>query len=948
MARLVGRERELAAVTRFLAAARGRYAVLVVEGEPGIGKTSLWREAVRRGRADGFQVLSCRAVQAEAKLGFTSLADLLASVGDDVLGDLPNPQRLALEVALLRTSPPEGAPDPRAVATALLAVLHRLADTGRLLVAIDDAQWLDAASAAALAFAFRRLDVAHSLGVIISVRVESGHHSNALALGQATPARLDRLRLGPLDFSALHRLLTELGLSLPRPALQRLEQESRGNPLFAIELARALADTGQRPGPGQPLPVPGGLAALLLARMAKLPTSAREALLVSALAANPTSALVERALGGSAGDALAHAWRAGVIEIRDDRIQFVHPLYAAAVSAATLPGERRAMHRRLTALVDDPEEEARHLALATTGPDARVARRLEEAAALARSRGAWGAAAELLEQARGLTPPDQPDAARRRAIAAAEHHVHAGDRARARTLVEEVLAEPSPRALRAAGLRLLGEISFDDEDASAAARLFTEALADADDAGLAARIELGLVYVHSNGMEWRTAAGHASRALAHAQRSGDQALTRAALAHCAMMDFLCGQGIDWAKVDRSLELGDGDALVPLQARPSAIAALLLLYAGRHDEARRGLTALCAAARAAGDESNLAFIVLWMSWLETRSGAFPAAAALAEEAASLATLTGSPAMHAWALTQQGLVHAHLGAARDLDRCIDEASAHLDRSGNRLPIVWIATARALLELSLRQPERAWQACAPLVAALEEQGISEPVTAMFLPDALEALIALGELDRAAGLLAAFEARARALDRDWALATGARSRGLLLAARGDLAGAHAALEQALAAHERITMPFERARTLLALGVVERRRGHRSVAKTTLEHARRHFDRMGACLWADRAAGELGRIPIRRGTASDRLTATEQAVADLVARGQTNRQVARSLSVSEKTVEANLTRVYRKFGVRSRAQLAALITPGRAAGQAGGSSQKSRDFPDAADPTNA
>ncbi|HVM15534.1 MAG TPA: AAA family ATPase [Egibacteraceae bacterium] len=929
MTTLFGRERELAAVRRFLADAQMGYAVLVVDGEAGIGKTSLWLEATRLGNEQNFEVLSCRPAQAEAKLPFASLADLVAPVADDVLRGLPEPQRLALQVALLRTSPGRAPPDPRAIATALLSVLRRLTDTGPVLVAIDDAHWLDRASAAALSFALRRFDPGRALGLLASVRVERGNDADVLGLGQLTSARVDRLRPDPLNLRELYRLLmARLDVVIPRPTLQRIEQESGGNPLFAIELARAITDRDDRLGPGQPLPVPSGLAGLLRARMAKLPDSAREALVLSALVPNPTSALVERALGSSAADALGQASGAGVIEVRNDRIHFVHPLYASALSSSALPDERRDLHRQLTELVDDPVEEARHLSLATTSADESVARTLEQAATLARSRGAWGVAAELFERGRELTPPEQPDAARRRGISAAEHHVHAGDRARGRKLIEEMLAEKPPPPFRADGLRLLAEISHEDENAAEAALLFTQALDYADDPGLMARIELGLVYVYSSLMDWPTAGVHAYRGLARAEESGDRPFACSALAHCVMTDFLCGRGIDWDKVERSLELGDGEALVPLRARPSAIAALLLLYVGRHEEARRRLTALRGAASEGGDESDLAFIVHWMSWLETRSGAFSSAAVLAEEAAALATLTGSHSMYAWALTQQALVHAHLGAVTEARRCCAEASLPVQRSGNRLPAMWIATSLTLLELSLGRPEAAWQASEPLVMALEEHGIAEPVTAVFLPDALEALVALGELDRAEALLAAFEAPARALDRAWALATAARSRGLLLGARGDLPGALAALEQALVEHERLQMPFERSRTLVVRGVVERRSGYRTRAKASLEEARRAFDQMGARVWADRAAVELRRIPTRRRTAADRLTPTEETVADLVARGHTNRQVAGRLSVSEKTVEANLTRIYRKLGVGSRTALTAKILAGeRSAG---------------------
>jgi DNA-binding CsgD family transcriptional regulator len=576
-----------------------------------------------------------------------------------------------------------------------------------------------------------------------------------------------------------------------------------------------------------------------------------------------------------------------------------------------------ALHERLAGLVADPEERARHLALAAAGPDEAIARALDEAAGRARARGAWEAGAELLERARSLTPPARSNEAAKRAVLAAEHHVRAGDRGRARALLEEVLERALPRALQAQALRLLAEISSHDENFAEAERLFTAALDCADEPGSAGAIELGLSYVQSNLMDFGHARAHAHRALERADAAGDRSLAGQALAHCAMMNFLCGGGVDWSAVERSLRMEDGDATVPLPGRPSTLAAFLLLYVGRHAEARRRLQAVCAGARERGDESDLAFLLLWLSWLETRSGDLARAGELADEAASIAVLTGSPSMHAWALTQQAYVHAHRGATEEVRRCCAEAAAPVRRSGNRLPGIWIAASTALLELSRGDHAAAWRACEQLTAAVEAAGVGEPVVAFFLPDALEALIALGRLDRAEALLEAFEASARRLDRVWALATGGRCRGLLLAAHGDLDAATAALQRALDEHRRLDMPFEHARTLLADGVVERRARRRACAKASFEQALAMFEGVGATLWAARARAELERVGLRRSTTGD-LTAAERRVAQLAAQGLTNREVAASLFLSPKTVDANLARVYRKLGIGSRAQLGA------------------------------
>lgn len=920
MSALFGREVELAAVDRFLARAREGYAVLRLEGEAGIGKTAVWLQATRLGGERGATVLSSRPAQAETKLAFASLSDLLAPVGQEVLAELPEPQRRPLEVALLRASPQAADSDPRAVAMGLLSVLQQLTQTSPALVAIDDTQWLDRESAGALAFALRRFDRRRPLGVLVAVRTERGQRVDVLGLDRITNGA-DRIRLGPLSAGALHRLLSgEGGPILARPALERIQQESDGNPLLAVELVRALTDHGERPRFGEPLPVPDRLAELLRARLAKLPAGARQALLAVALLPAPTAMLIEQTLGPRAADGLTRALRAGLIEFRGDGIRFTHPLYASAVSSSVLPGTRRALHRRLADVVDDAEERARHLALATNAPSESVARTVEQGAALARARGGWATAAELLERASELTAPRRRDAALQRAVAAAEHQLRAGDRPRSRALVEQLLSRPLPPPLHAAALRLLAAISLSDDDAAHAQQLLVEALGHADAGPLQCAIEIDLTMVSANLMDFRGGTAHAYRALELAEQIGDRPLTALALAHCAMMDFLCARGVDWGKVQQSLVMEDPGARAPLAQRPSTLAAFLQLYVGRHDQARTSLARLCAGASAAGDESDLAFLLLWRSWLETRSGDFAAAAELAEESASVAVLTGSASMHGWALTQQAYVHAHRGAAPATRRCCARASDDVRRSGNLLPDLWIAAAQTLLELSLGDVDAAWQASAQLTASLERQGIGEPVLAFYLPDALEALIALGQLGRAEALLTEFEHQARALDRAWALAGGGRCRGLLLAARGDLDAALTAVQQALDEHERTDLPFDRARTLLATGVIQRRRGHRARASVSLGCAHEEFQRMGARLWARRAADERRRIPAGRTAAGPALTPTQERVAQLVARGRTNREIARELFVTEKTVEATLTRIYRHLGLRSRTELAARL----------------------------
>jgi DNA-binding CsgD family transcriptional regulator len=901
-----GREHELDRAEMFLSSAQQGFSVLRLDGEPGIGKTTVWREVERRARCSGFRVLSCQPAEAETKLALSSLADLMEPIGSEVFASLPQPQRLALEVALLRVEPPATGPTPRALATAVRSLLANLSAEGPLLVAIDDVQWLDPSSAAVLQFALRRLTAAR-LGWLLATRLpEPGWLAGGVPI---PPESLTVVPLGPLTLPAVHRMLKDrINEPLSRPTLLRVHEASGGNPLFALEVAHALRKTPI--GAGASLRIPSGPRELLAARIPALSSGAQAALLCAAALSHPTTGLVEQA---SSAEGLAAAEETRLLRVEDDQIVFVHPLYASAVYELASRTRRGKLHRRLAQLVGDPEERARHLALATTSrADESVARALEDGAAVARSRGAWESAAELLERARGLTPPGLPDANGRRGIAAAEHHVLAGERSRARALLEDILGQPLPRSLRADALRLLAEISYNDERGADARRLFTEALDYTEDPRLAVKIEFGLCFLNGQLADGAEGSAHAYRALAQAEAIGDTSLIAPALALCATFDFLSGRGPSWDKVQRSLALEDQGQIMPLLWHPSSIAAMLLLYVGRHSEARERLKAVWTKARDRGDESDLAFIGLWRSWLETRCGNFAPALALAEEALSLAALTGSDWMRTLVVAQRALVHAYRGEpAETLRDCLDAAGPSVDR----WPEVWVAASRGLLELSRGDPEAAWDACRRVTEALEQNGIAEPVPSFFLPDAIEALIASGRLDRADRLLDAFEARGRELDRAWALATAGRCRGLLLAARGDVIGALDALEHALVQHERLDMPLETARTLIVNGMVERRARRRARARRSFERALEICERIGASLWAERARQEFSRLGLRRSPAHE-LTDAEQRVAEASARGLTNREVAAALFLSPKTVEAHLSSVYRKLKVVSRAEL--------------------------------
>jgi len=493
---VVGRDQDLRAASAFLDAVATGPAGLVFAGEPGIGKTTLWTHVIGQARDRSMTVLSARPVAAEARLAFAVLADLLGTVPAGILARLPEPQRHALAVALLREDAGGRRLDQRAVGAATVEILTELSRPGPVIVAIDDVQWLDRPSARVLAFAARRLSRL-PVGLLTCERTGTGRkpdHDLVLALPECPAARQT---LGPLAATELHRIVeARLGRTLSRRALARIGQVAGGNPFYAVEVARALPD---HPPTGQAVvPVPDNLSELIAARLALLPDPARRALLAAAVLRSPTIGLVAPGAGVPPGEsrrALEQAAAAGIAEVAGSAIRFTHPLFASAVYSSAPPRERRQVHRRLAVVLDDVEERAWHLALAAEAPDADLARLLDAVAEQARARGAPETAFDLTEQALELTPPDRRADVQQRRVRAAEYRYHAGELPGARDLLEAVLREAPAGHVRADALRVLGEIRYYEHSFPEAVELFRQALEHGGgDAALASAVELHLAY----------------------------------------------------------------------------------------------------------------------------------------------------------------------------------------------------------------------------------------------------------------------------------------------------------------------------------------------------------------------------------------------------------------------------------------------------------------------
>jgi hypothetical protein len=392
---IVGREAELAALDTFVGSGRASEA-LVLTGGPGIGKTTLWEAGVELARQRGLRVLSARGSDSETQLSFAALIDLLDGVGREELVSLPLPQLHALEAALLRAEPSGDPPPPAASSVGFLNALRVLAAQGPLLLAIDDVQWLDGASAEALAFALRRLE-----GRPVRFLFAKRSRSSSMLERAYGPKGLHRLEVLPLSLGATQRLLRQrLGLSLSRHVLRRVVDATLGNPLFTLELGRALAERGPL-GIGEEVPLPDTVEELLGTRVGALPAPARRLVLAVALSGElPISQLVE--IGPPA--ALDDALDSGVLVVDGDRVRPAHPVFATAAKTRARAGERRDLHLALAQLATDDESKALHLALATDRPDAELAATVEAAAAAAAARGARHKAVVLAEHALWLTP----------------------------------------------------------------------------------------------------------------------------------------------------------------------------------------------------------------------------------------------------------------------------------------------------------------------------------------------------------------------------------------------------------------------------------------------------------------------------------------------------------------------------------------------------------------
>ncbi len=922
---VIGRGVELAAAERFVGRVAGGLASLVLEGEPGIGKTTIWEAALVAASDAGFRLLRSRPARSELGLTLGGLTDLLDDLDERVLGRLPDPQRHALEVALLRVAPSGSLPDQRALSVAVAGVLRLLAASSPVLVAIDDAQWLDESSAAILAYAVRRLSD-RPIGLLASVRGRTSDGGVLDLVSAVPPDRSDRVVLGPMPLASLHRLFqVRLGRSFPRLVLVRIEAASGGNPLYALEIARALSAANAAIDPHAPLPIPDSLGSLMAGRIAALPPATRDALLLAAAAAVPTLETLERAPQASR-EALEPAVEAGVVTLDDGVVRFSHPLFAQAVLGLAPPSDLRHAHAALARATRSPDARARHLGQAAVGPDEAVATVLVEAALGARRRGATLDAAALYLEAARATPDGLVDRRLERARTAAEClFIDLSETVQADRILELAIGAAPPGPGRADALSLRAVVQYYHGRIPDAVAMAGQALQESgDDAPLRATVLGRLAFLV---MQLDLERGHGLVAEAVALLEGhpgpvDPDLLANLLLLRAVAELALVRPTRRAEIDRGLGLITENGRSWEREGADGSAFGLARHTDDLDRAIAMTRELIRAKSGPGGEDP--FNLVQLSGLLLYRGEWAEARRVAEAAMEGYEREGAEVHPAWGLRGIALVAAHDGRLADARRWADEGLRWATDRGDPIMGVFHHHILGFCALSSEAWTEAHAHLTEAAALADRIATRHPGRFKLAGDAVEAALALGDVERAAAVVATLETVGLTAPTPWVLAIGARASALLAVARGDLDVAAAAFDRALLEHEALPMPFERGRTLLAKGRLHRRRKEKRLADETLREALGIFESLGAPGWADRARAELARIGLRP-RAPEALTETERRVAELAADGLSSRQIADRAFLAPKTVGNVLGRVYLKLGIHSRAELGALMSSGRA-----------------------
>ena len=910
------RTAEVRRVRDFVREVRISLAALAIQGEAGAGKSTLWRAGIEAAAAAGHRVLRTEPTASEADMAFAGLSDLLAGVLPMVSEQIPDPQREALEVALLLRPAGSEPPAGHAVALAVLAALRACVSESPVLAAIDDVQWLDQASREALAFALRRVP-GGPLSLLVAARSEAA--ADPLTAGAPPPSHdwhgllaampaTEVIDLAPLDMWQIQNLLPA---NVTAAQARLVARQSRGNPFWAIQIAASLDSA---PGAVPPL------ARTLTSRLSRsLSPEARDALAVVAAAGRIGAAEAVAVLDHlpDPAAALDAAVVARAVVETGDRLAVAHPPIGSAAVESLPPGRRLQLYRRLAQAASGAERYAHFAALAAgPGPDSAVADALETAAAAAHSRAANSEAGQFAAQAVLFTPESDEEALVRRRIRAGELLFLAGDLQRSLEHLEvldlDQLGTPDLEHV----LPLLLDLVDFIRGTAVATAMITGAVGAGESDPRRRALVLALASDVVYGIPGSRGAA-AVEAISCAEVAGapaNAALHRA-LVNLFIAKVTSAEGLDAGLLDRAARL-----------EPSLPSAWLHDSADMHrgwsrytedlDAARAALQSSIARARDLGDDLALATFSNFLATTEVLAGDYAAAAAAASAADAAAAWYDWPP-HPWHVEPRCELLIRDGdldsAARLIDKTLPDDAVTPPRITARFMAAClrgkVSAWRGDHTATVQHLERAAWCADQLDWA--DPGVRGRLDVLLA----EAYVAVGRPDDSRRISVWLRELGGRLRRPALTGDADRIDALLCAAAGDLDSAAASAQAAVTAHGSSPLRLELARSLLVLGQVERRRKARGQSRAALRRAHELAIKMGHRPLIGEVLREMPRVAAER--SGSELTATERRVAGLIAAGATNRDAAAELFVSVRTIETHVASIYRKLGVRTRAELA-------------------------------
>ena len=915
------RATEWGRVRDFAEGGRVSPAALAIQGEAGAGKSTLWRAGMETAAAAGHRLLRSEPSASEADLSFAGLSDLLVGVLPMVAGQIPAPQLEALEIALLLRPAGGEPPAARAVGLAVLAALRGCLAAGPVLIGIDDVQWLDEASLEALTFALRRLP-AGPLSLMMAARTEAV--ADPLTAGAPPPPRrwrdllsvlpaAEQVELAPLDMWQIQNLLPP---TVTAAQARLVARQSRGNPFWALQVSASLENAES------PLPP---LARTLTDRLSRLLSpEAAQALAVVAAAGRITMPEVQAVLDhlGEPAAALDAAVLAGVVVETGDRLSAAHPLIGAAAVESLPPGRRAQLYRRLADAATNPERYAHFAALSVgTDPDGAVADALDAAAAAAHARAGNAAAGQFAAQAVAFTPASQAAALVRRRIRAGELLYLAGEVEQSLTQLQaldigSLATEDLERAL---------PLLVDNTDLvhghTAATAIVTDAAAAAGSDPRRRALVLALASDWVYGIRGGRRAA-AAEAISYAEAAGPAAVPalHRALVSLMVAKVFAAEGLDTGLLDRAERLEADLPALRQHDTADLHRGVWSWYTDDPDTARAALRRSVARAREAGEDWALSLFCCYLAAAEELAGDYQAAAAALREADRAAAGYDWP-LSAWHIEPRCEL---LIAAGNLDEATDLADERFpdDESQPQSARCFGASVRGKVSMWRGDAVAAVPHFELAAWCADQREWVDPGLRCRTDHLLaEAYVALGRLDEAGRIAGRLREIGLRLGRPALAGDAARVDALAAAAVGDLDTAAVSARAAVTAHGSSPLRPELARSLLVLGQIERRRKARRQSRDALRRAYELASDMGHRPLRAQIEQELPRVAAER--SGSELTATERRVAGLIADGATNRDAAAALFVSVRTIETHVASIYRKLGVRTRAELARRLPAG-------------------------